>query len=178
MKIEYISQDEFELSYRAEIYEESEALIQDHLWWNEPFTLYDKIEFPLYLTGESDLIRDTLDGDFGPRRFIERKDDVFLALVDYAKIVGVLRQLSESHEITWRVFYRSEPRREVDIGYIVNGKADGSVIDFMIKTLEQYELSHESVWDEALKDQVYSKYFDELDQPIFEDESHYNDDLS
>ena len=55
------------------------------------------------------------------------------------------------------------------IGYVVNGEADASVLDFMINTLEQYGLSHESIWDEALKHEVYSKYFDESDEPIFED---------
>ena len=168
MKIEYISKDEFELSYRAEIYQESEALIQDHLWWNEPFTLYDKIEYPLYLTGESNLIRDHLYGEYGPQRVVERKDDVYLALVDYAKILEVLQELGERHDITWRVFYRMEPNREVNIGYIVNGAPDEGVLDFMIKTLEQYGLDYESLWDEALKHEVYSKYFDESDEPLLE----------
>jgi hypothetical protein len=167
MKIEYMSLDEFESNYRSEIYQESETLIQDHLWWNEPLTLFDKIDYPLHLTGESNLVRDCLHDDYGPRREIKRKDDVYLALIDYAKIIEILQQLGEAHEITWRLFRRNAAGKDVDVGYITNGKSDTKAIDFLVSSLEQYGLSHESIWDEGLKDEVYSRYFDESDNPIY-----------
>ncbi|ADE55901.1 hypothetical protein [Coraliomargarita akajimensis] len=167
MKIEYISTQEFESEHRSVIHAEAEALIQDHLWWNEPLTLFDRIDYPHHLTGESNLIRDYLHDAFGPRREIERKDDVYLALIDYLKIIDVLEQLSEKHAIGWRLYFSKTTGNEVTIGFIEAGKAAPGVLQFMVDTLERYALSHDSLWDDAEKHRVYSKYFDETDSPIY-----------
>lgn len=169
MKIEYISRDEFELSYRAEIYEESESLIQDHLWWNEPLTLFDRIEYPLRLTGESNLIVGSLNDEYGPRRCIEPKDDVYLALIDYIKMVGVLKELSRNHEIYWRLYYRNSSNQEVDVGCIDCGEEDDNITKFVQETLSRYSLDFSTLWDDKLKEAIYSKYFDHNHNPIFED---------
>lgn len=166
MEIEYRSLDTFELDYKADIYAHSETLIQDHLWWNEPFTLYDQISHPLHLTGKSNLIMDGLSDDFGMRRFIPRKDDVFMAIGDYLKIIAVLETLSTEHDLTWHLFYKGSVTPEITIGMIENGKADEAIVQFAIDSLQRYSFSLEAIADEHQRMAIYHKYFDENDQPI------------
>jgi hypothetical protein len=162
-----MSLDEFEAGYRQEIYEQAESLIQDHLWWNEPLTLFDRIAYPLHLTGESNLVREYLSDAYAPRRVVQREHDVYLALVDYAKIVEVLGQLGEAHDITWRLFHSDAGGRDVDIGYIEAGKPDVATIKFMLERLERYGLEEGMLWDSAKQLEIYALYFDDDDEPIF-----------
>lgn len=169
MEIEYRSLATFELDYKADIYAHSETLIQDHLWWNEPFTLYDQISHPLHLTGKSNLIMDGLSDDFGIRRTIPRKDDVFMAIGDYLKIIAVLETLSTEHELTWHLFYKNSVSAEITIGMIENGKADEAIVQFAIDSLQRYDISLEAISDEHQRMTIYHKYFDANDQPILEE---------
>ncbi|MGJ8652309.1 MAG: hypothetical protein ACSHX8_03460 [Opitutaceae bacterium] len=169
LKIEYRSADEFEIEYKKEIYAESESLIQDHLWWNEPFTLYDQIQYPLYLTGESNLIIDTLNDEFSVRRQIERADDIYMAMGDYLKIIAVLETISANHELDWHLFYTNQTDTEVTIGAIVNGRADEASIQYIINSIALYHIPFEQISDNALREGIYSKYFDQNDDPIFDE---------
>jgi hypothetical protein len=171
LKIEYRSIDEFELDYKQEICDDSETLIQDHLWWNEPFTLYDQIRYPLRLTGDSNLIIDGIQGQHGLLRYVERIDDVFMAMGDYLKVIAVLETLSGKYDLDWQIFVMKTGNQESTIGYVEKGRADEAVVQYMIDTITYYEIPFEDISNESLRTQTYHKYFDESDEPI-QDESY------
>ena len=168
LNIEYRSVDEFEIEYKNEIHTESELLIQDHLWWNEPFTLYDQIQYPLHLTGESNLIVDTLNDEFSARRQVERADDIFMAMGDYLKIIAVLETIGANHELDWYIFCTNQSGVEVTIGAIANGRADEVSIQYIIDSIARYHIPFEQISDSAHREAIYSKYFGQNDDPIFD----------
>lgn len=169
LQIEYRSIDEFELDYKKEICADSETLIQDHFWWNEPFTLYDQIKHPLYLTGDSNLIFDGIQGEHGLLRYVERVDDVFMAMGDYLKIIAVLETLSSKYDLSWHVFMLKTGNKETTIGYVENGRADEALIQYVIDTIAYYKIPFKDISNEDLRTTTYHKYFDENDELIGEE---------
>jgi len=71
-KIEFRSIEDFEADYKKEINSQSEQLIQDHLWWNYPLTLYDKIEYPHHLTGDCHILHYCLSDEYGVKNKVNR----------------------------------------------------------------------------------------------------------
>lgn len=169
VKIEYRSREIFELDYKAEIYVQAESMIQDHLWWKEPLTLYEQIEYPEHLTGDSVLFHQWISDELGPRRYVEPRDDAFLAMRDYAEILKVLGVLSGEHDFGWDIFYTVDSGREKMIGRVLSGEIDSNAMNVLSSTLERYEISDHEFQDEQVAEMIYGKYFDGSDQPIFED---------
>jgi hypothetical protein len=170
VKIEYRSKEIFELDYKAEIYAQAEAMIQEHLWWNEPLTLYEQIEYPEHLTGDSKLLYEWIPDEMGPRRYVEPQDDALLAMRDYAEILKVLGALSEEHDFSWVLFYRGVGPDIKVIGRIESGVVDHDALQFLSDTLKCHEISDAMFQDEELAKLTYHKYFNAEDQPIFPDD--------
>ena len=168
--VEYRSFDRFEQEYIEEIQEQCRELTQDHLWWSDPVMLYDKIEYPLYLTGDSHLLKGSLKGEYGLQRSVDLKDDLYLSLVDYSKLLEILSVLSAEHEIRWKLFRTMSSSLELTIGTIDNGEIGESAIKHMTAIMTEAQLSHEDLLNTELHKEIYYKYYDENYEPIFEED--------
>ncbi|MDA0348961.1 MAG: hypothetical protein O3C43_12510 [Verrucomicrobia bacterium] len=168
-RVEYRSTDRFEQEYINEMQEESFQLVQVHRWWNDYVNIYDKIEYPLYLTGESNLLRHHLENlETGFTRSVEFRDDLLMALVDYPKTLEVLSILSKNHEFTWNLFQTTSSGIEIPIGMIENGEVSKSAITHMTDTISYYKFPEKDLSNTELQDRIYHNYFDENDKPIFD----------
>jgi len=166
--VEYRSTDRFEQEYIEEIQEHCNELTLDHRWWSEQVTLYDKIEYPLYLTGDSRLLLEALQSEHGYREPVDYSDDISMALVDYAKLLEILSLLSKQHELTWKLFQTGSLKFEMLIGWIESGETSESAIRHMTDIMSEVAVTHEDLLDKERQQRIYSKYFDENDKPIFE----------
>ena len=167
--VEYRSVDRFEESYIKEIQDDAFQLIQDHIWWNNPVNLYDKIEYPLYLTGDSYLLLLRIqDLKTGFTRSVDFRDDLILGLVDYTKTLGILSILSRNHDITWKLFQTASCRIELPIGTIENGEISVSAIKHMTDTIDHYKITERELSDSEFHARIYHQYFDENHEPIFQ----------
>ena len=169
-RIEYRSKDRFEQEYLKEIQEECDLMNRDRDWWSQPPHLYDKIKYPLFLTGESELLIQRLSSlDGFQSRYIDPRDDLIMALVDYPKVLEILATLSLEHQITWNVFQTLSENYEVPLGTIVNGQISDSLIQHQTETIDRYGITETELSDTALHKEIFSRYFDENLDPIFKE---------
>lgn len=167
-RIEYRSTDRFEQAYLEELQEECGLLNRNRDWWSQPPHLYDKIKYPLFLNGESELLVQKLVSlDQLHSRYVDPKDDLIMALIDYPYVLEILATLSLKHEFNWHIFQTLSENYELPIGSIEGGDISDSLIQHRLDTADQFGISEEELSNRNLHKEIFNRYFDENLDPIF-----------
>ena len=167
-RIEYRSNNRFEEEYLKEIQEECDLLNRDRDWWSQPPHLYDKIQYPLFLTGESDLLIQRLTSiDSLHTRIVDPRDDMIMALVDYPHVLEILATVSLNHSIRWYVFQTFSENDEESLGSIENGEISDSLIQHRLEAIDRFRITEDELKNTTLHKEIFDRYFDEDLNPIF-----------
>lgn len=129
--------------------------------------LYDKIKSPLYLTGDSHLLIQVFQSEFGYTRGVGLEEDVFMSQGDYVKLLEILSTPGRNHDFIWELFYENKSGEEFPIGEIDQGEISPSAMQYMTFVMDRFGLSHQEQGDVERRQKIFSKYFDENDEVIF-----------
>ena len=166
--LDYISEDEFEADYRAEIYEQTNKLAEDYDWWQDPIWLYDKIAYPYRLTGGSQLIRlDPVDADGIPilGNGIPFQDNALMGYIDLQRIVALLQQISKQHEIIWTLSAPHFSGNQL-LGKIENGRTDTQLEASLETIRQQNNITENQLFDEGLHRRIREKHTVETNERL------------
>ncbi len=163
----YTSEDEFDADYKAALYADAKEIASERQWWSEPLSFFEDANEPDLLTGSTKLIHRYLEDNAGNRRAVDYRDDMLMGMADYLRIIEILTYYSKEHEFTWTLFYPASPRDKT-IGKIVDGEIDPQIFDFLIHEMEALAIKDHDLENEALQDDIRSKYFTQNGAPILE----------
>lgn len=160
LAIHYVSEDEFEPEFQAEIYRRAEELAERYDWWNEPLWFYESTLKPFHLTGSTELTRNNpvdenglpiLGSEIAPR------DNSLLAYIDLQRLVGLLEILSSEFQVHWTLF-RPDAFETFHLGAISDGAADSILNGKLAEEVKAWAFTEQELADTDLHEQLKAKY--------------------